>query len=227
MKNSMDQNLRAPRGGGPRLSRRAVLQYFAGTGAFLAAGGGIAFGEELPPLGSGYGTDPDLTKSYNAGDVWPLTMTLAQRAATTALADVILPADELGPAASNLRVPDFIDEWVSAPYPAQQGVRPRILDGLAWIDAEARKRFKNPFAALSPIQQIAICDDLCDESNAKPEFKEAARFFGSFRDLAMGAYYSTSEGWKALGYVGNVPTPAFDGPPPEVLKLLDVEQTVK
>ncbi len=38
-------------------------------------------------------------------------------------------------------VPDFIDEWVSAPYEAQQKDGKVIRAGLAWIDDEAKKRF--------------------------------------------------------------------------------------
>ena len=33
------------------------------------------------------------------------------------------------PSASSLGVPDFVDEWVSAPYPDQVKDRPIILDG--------------------------------------------------------------------------------------------------
>ena len=54
-----------------------------------------------------------------------------------------------------------------------------------------------------------------------------ASFFSRFRSLAAGAYYGTPEGWKAIGYIGNIPLPSFDGPPPEVLAKLGVEQTVK
>ena len=45
--------------------------------------------------------------------------------------------------------------------------------------------------------------------------------------LRLGAYYATPQGWEAIGYVGNIPLTSFDGPPPEVLKQLGVEQTVK
>ena len=37
-------------------------------------------------------------------------------------------------------MPDFIDEWVSAPYEAQQKDAKVIRAGLAWIDGEAKKR---------------------------------------------------------------------------------------
>jgi hypothetical protein len=197
------------------------LKWFA---AFAAA-------TQLPelraqPVAKGYGTDPDISKFYQPGDFWPLTFTPAQRATVTALADLILPADHLGPAASAVRVPDFIDEWISAPYPLQQKDRDALLPGLQWLEDEARKRFTKSFAALSEAEQRAIADDICWPADAKPEFKKAATFFQKFRSLAASAYYGTEAGWKALGYVGNVPLVSFDGPPQEVLDRLGVTQTV-
>jgi hypothetical protein len=216
-----------------RLSRRDVLKFFGAMSATLAAGdlGALAQDARTPAAAAaaakGYGPDPNLTKFYQPGDVWPLTFTPAQAKASTALADLILPADEFGPAASALRVSAYIDEWISAPYPQQQKDRPVITEGLAWIDQEAQKRFQKDFAGLSAEQQRAICDDICWPEDSKPEFKKAAEFFLTFRALASGAYYGSPEGWKAVGYVGNIPLPAFDGPPAEVLAKLGLEQTVK
>ena len=65
----------------------------------------------------GYGPDPVMVKVYKPGDVWPLTLTEPQRRTTGALCDVIMHADEPSPSASSLGVPDFIDEWISSPYP--------------------------------------------------------------------------------------------------------------
>jgi hypothetical protein len=239
-----------PAGG---LSRRQTLQWVLGAVAAsqlptpTGGGGGAgdqAFGQEVgrtptpqeqaakvppgiePP--GGYGTDPNLTKQYKPGEVWPLTFTPAQKAAATALADTILPADGYGPAASAVGVVEMIDEWVSAPYPQQKADRPVVLDGLTWLDAEAVKRFGGkPFATLADEQRRAICDDVCHPPAAKPEFKKAAGFFARFRGLCAGAYFATPAGWKAIGYEGNVALESFDGPPPAVLAKLGVTQTVK
>ncbi len=175
----------------------------------------------------GYGVDPNLVKGYQPGDFWPLTFSEAQRKSTAALVDTIIPSDDLGPAASAVGVVEMIDEWISAPYPQQQGDRPIILEGLAWIEAESDRRFKKPFAELSGEQRRAICDDICLVSAARPPLAIAAKFFAHFRDLCASAYYATPEGWKAIGYVGNVPLDHFDGPPPEVLEKLGVTQTVQ
>jgi len=45
-----------------------------------------------PPRG--YGLNPDYSKSYKPGDVWPLTLTLDQLQTVAALCDLILPADK-------------------------------------------------------------------------------------------------------------------------------------
>jgi hypothetical protein len=130
------------------------------------------------------------------------------------------------PAASEVGVVAMIDEWISAPYPNQQADRPVVVDGLAWIEVESKKRFNKGFAELSEQQKHAICDDICFTGNAKPPFKQAAHFFSRFRTICASAYYATPEGWKAIGYVGNVALGRFDGPPPEVLQKLGVTQTV-
>jgi len=168
-----------------------------------------------------------LVEIHQPGDLWPLTFTSAQRKTAKALADVILPKDEYGPAASAVGVVEMVDEWVSAPYPAQQADRPIIIDGLAWIEAESNKRFGKLFGDVSEEQKHAICDDICFHGTAKGEFKKGAAFFSRFRSLCAGAYYGTPEGWQAIGYVGNVPLQSFDGPPAAVLEKLGVLQTVK
>ena len=58
------------------------------------------------------------------------------------------------------------------------------------------------------------------------EFRKPAQFFSRFRTVCASAYYATPEGWKAIGYIGNVALPSFDGPPPEVLEKLGITQTV-
>jgi Gluconate 2-dehydrogenase subunit 3 len=109
---------------------------------------------------------------------------------------------------------------VSAPYPRQLQDRPVVLEGLAWMDAEALLRFEKYFADLDETRQNAICDDICYEPNAAPKFARAAAFFARYRDLTVGAFYSTPAGWKDIGYIGNVALAKFDGPPVELLQKL-------
>lgn len=200
-----------------RLSRRESIQWMLAASAALSASEGLLTAAAPAVAAKGYGPDPSMVKIYQPGDVWPLTLDAAQRDTVRALCDLILPADADSPAASAVGVPDFIDEWISAPYPQQTGDRRTLLDGLVWIEAEAQRRFQQAFAKLSVGDQTALCEDLA-LAKPKPEHKKAAAFFKRFRDLTAGGYYTTPEGMKAIGYVGNVPSAHFEGPPPEALR---------
>ncbi|MFO1436840.1 MAG: gluconate 2-dehydrogenase subunit 3 family protein [Verrucomicrobiaceae bacterium] len=201
----------------PRISRRVSLQWMLGATAALATRERQLFAADPVITAKGYGPDPSMVKIYAPGDVWPLTLTEPHRRTTHALCDLILPADDTSPSACAVGVPDFIDEWISSPYPAQAGDRRTILDGLKWIDEESKRRFNKLFADLTLEQQTAICDAIAS-LKPKPELKRAATFFKRFRDLAAGGYYTTPEGAKAMGYTGNMPSGTFEGPPVEALK---------
>ncbi len=174
------------------------------------------------PSGVGYGTDPDLLKVYAPGSLWPLTLIARQRRIATGLCDLIVPADAQGPSAVAVGVVDFINEWISAPYPQQTADRKLILVGFDWLDAQAQQRFSRSFGESSVSQRSAICDDICDLRKARDEFKQAAGFFARYRDLTIGGFCTSPQGRQYLGYVGNVPLASFEGPPPEVLKLVGV-----
>ena len=201
-----------------RITRRESIKWVVAASATASLLSTKGFGANGAVRG--YGQDPKLLETYKPGDLWPLTFTKDQRRTAGLLCDVIIPADEKSPSASQLSVHDFIDEWISAPYLRQQEDRRIILDGLSWLDRESKKRFKKEFVDLSEDQRHQICDDICFEPKAKPVLKKAAQFFGRFRDLTAGGFYTTPEGMKDIQYLGNVPLTKFDGPPPEVLAYL-------
>jgi len=171
----------------------------------------------------GYGTDPNLIDPYKIGDLWPLTFNPEQRRLAAALCDVIIPADDKSPSASALQVQDFIDEWISAPYPEHQEHKKIILEGFEWLDAESQKRFKMKFVDLSDAKKREICDAICDPAKAKKQFAKPAEFFSGFRNLTTSGFYTTPEGMKDVGYVGNVALQKFEGPPKEVLVYLKLD----
>lgn len=192
------------------LTRREALKRVIGVSIALST-------LELSSFGAvpGIGTDPNLHKKEIP---WPRVLSPEEKRIVTAMGDLMVPADEFGPAASAVGVPDFIDEWVSAPYEAQQKDGKVIRDGLAWIDGEAKKRFQKGFADCAAADQTALFDDIVKDNT--DAHKKAFSFFKLLRDRVTGGYYSTPEGWKAIGYVGNTPLVEFPGPPPEVLKHL-------
>jgi hypothetical protein len=205
-----------------RLSRREAVKWL------LAATGSVSLlhhkslARADAPVGKGYGMDPNLIEGAVP---WERTMSDDQLKLTAVLADIILPhVDTTSPSASEVHVPDFIDEWISAPYPDQQRDRKIVLGGLAWMDAESTRRFDKTFVELKPPEALAICDDICHPAKVAAKHAEGARFFTVFRGLTLGGYYTTAIGMKDAGYVGNVALASFDGPPPEVLKRLGIER---
>jgi hypothetical protein len=212
-----------------RIDRRTTIKWVIAAAASLPAIQRNAFAvgnaaASVPAVAAkGYGTDPNLTRIYAPGDLWPLTFTAAERRTATVLCDLILPADAKSPSASALGVVDFIDEWISAPYPDNAADRTVILEGFRWLNAEATQRFGRGFADADSPSQALICDDLCCLPKADARIEPAARFFARYRDLTVGGFYTTPQGMHDLGYVGNVALARFDGPPPEVLRKVGLD----
>ena len=211
-----------------RIDRRAAIKWMGAVVAAATVSDNLlgatkeTGAKAIAGAGKIIGTDPVLNKTYAPGELWPLTLTPAQRVAAIALIDLILPPDNpsTDKLASQLGVQDFIDEWISAPYENCANDKPIITAGLDWIDAEAGRRFHKKFAELDEAQKCQIADDICGKTPVKKEFKGQQNFFGRFRSLAAGGYYTTPQGMKDVGYVGNVPSVDFAGPTPEALKHL-------
>src|SRR6185503_16323844 len=164
-----------------RMDRREAIQWMVAATATVSALNYSSSGAATAP--PGIGTDPNLLEPIVP---WPRTLTRDQLRTVTALCDVIIPEDGKSPSASAVGVPDFLDEWVSAPYPEQQSDRKQILEGLAWLNAQSRKRFKKEFAQLAGTEKEQICDDICNVSAARPEFRSTAQFFSKCRNLTAG-----------------------------------------
>jgi len=192
------------------LSRREALRRILAATALAGTIGSLR-GFAAPPA-TGIGFDPNLLKKEIP---WPRLLTDAEKRTATAFADILLPADQYGPAASALGIPDFIDEWVSAPYDQQVKERGTIREGLAWLDTESKGRCGKAFDAAPAEVQMAIVKEMAEDGSAAK--KKAHSFFTLFRDRAAGGYFTTPEGWKAIGYTGNLPMAEFPGPTPEAL----------
>lgn len=200
-----------------RMAMKALLAMGVGTPA-LATQPTLIPKMDVGP--SGTATDPNLLQPHL---LWERTLSEAELRVLTALADLIMPADERSPAASILGAPEFIDEWVSAPYPKQQQDRALLRAGLNWLDATSRSRFQRPFDELDVTQQQQICDGICYLPDAAEDAQEGAELFALVRNLTAAAVWTTAEGMADLQYVGNVPLAKWDPPPPAVLKHLGLQ----
>jgi len=194
-----------------KIDRRSAIAWIGVVGAALAGGAGvIVYGERMggERVTRGYGTDPKLVKPEKAP--WSRIMVPAQLQTAAILADFILPASGAAPSASSLGIPDFIDEWVSAPYPSQVKDRPVIMNGLNALSVHVLKT-----SAADRARALAALP-----ASADPATKA---FWKKFRHLTIGAYYTTPEGFKDVGYIGNVARTADPGPSAEVKAVLERE----
>jgi gluconate 2-dehydrogenase subunit 3-like protein len=191
------------------LDRRTAIKWVLAASAALRLPSASFDALAAASAAQGYGKDPNLMKVYKAGDLWPLTLSKEQRVTATALCDLIIPADDTSPAASKVGVVDFLDEWISAPYPEHVEDRKTIVDALGKVEGEAQRRFKTPFAKLSAQQMSTIADAIVEEA-----------YFKRYRELTAGGFYTTPVGVRDLKYVGNVAMATFEGPTQDVLKRL-------
>jgi hypothetical protein len=197
----------APKPYETKIDRRTALTWVGIVGAATAAGAGVVlYGPKFggKPVAKvpgtftvtkdGYGTDPKLNPPDKAP--WPRIMTDTQLQVAAVVVDHILPATATAPSASSLGVPDFLNEWVSAPYPDQLKDRPIILMGLDELGADFLKTD-------------------APGRTAKLAALPGSEFFRRMRALTIGAYYTTEEGFKDIGYIGNEARASDPGPSAE------------
>jgi gluconate 2-dehydrogenase gamma chain len=134
------------------------------------------------------------------------------------LVDLIIPADERSGRATDAGVPEFMDFFIDA-YPS---MRLPIRGGLAWLDAESRRRFENPFVEAEEGERTALLDDIAWPARARPEMSQGVAFFNRFRDLTASGFWSTRMGMDDLRFMGNRGMATWDGCPPEALAKLGV-----
>lgn len=171
------------------LSRRSVLQrsVSAGTVALL-------------PLVS-----VSCTSSAPPTAVSPLSV--ERMAILAAMAERIMPSDELGPGAIASGVPQYIArslvEWNQADLP--------LLDtGLAALESSAQRHFGDAFTALSAEQQDTLLLDM--EAGKLLEFAMASEIFNRIHRLVLEGMFSDPyyggnvnyAGWDLIGYPGAV-----------------------
>lgn len=204
---------------GPKISRRVTLQWLgvAITAASLAGTGHAAPGQQRSGEKSQtYGFDPDLN---NPEVPWDRIMTAEQLKLTAHLGDMILPAEGDLPAPSALALEEFVDEWVSAPYEAQQKDSKLILAGLKRINRAAGDHGAENFIGVAKKGQHEILMDFAlGKKSADDKW-----FFERLRYLLIGAYYTTDVGFKDIGYVGNVALETYPGPSQEIKDILEKE----
>jgi gluconate 2-dehydrogenase gamma chain len=166
--------------------------------------------------------NPDEIKRENELLAKEKFFTEHEMATITILADIIIPKDEVSGSASDAKVPEFI-EFIVKDMPNHQVP---LRGGLRWLDMQSLKRFEKTFRESSPEQQMSLVNEIAYPEKAKPEMKQGAKFFSLMRNLTATGFYTSSLGFKDLGYAGNSAN-QWNGVPAEVLQQYNVAYTDK
>jgi gluconate 2-dehydrogenase gamma chain len=140
------------------------------------------------------------------------------------LADIIVPKDAVSGSASEAGVPAFI-EFIAKDMPEHQTP---LRGGLRWLDLQCMNRYEKAFKDCSNVQQMEMVDLIAYPEKAKgqPLLSAGVAFFNKMRDLTLTGFYTTAEGFKDLGYMGNQPN-QWNGVPDDVLKQYGMEYSEK
>ena len=151
----------------------------------------------------------DLLKSVAAAAVvraqspdWkPALFDSHQDETVIALTDLIIPATDT-PGAKAAQVNRFLDLLLSeSPVEEQR----RFQQGLAWLDAYARRTHGVPFVRCPAEQQTALLRTLDPQGNPAGELRPGTRFFQDLKGRTVAAYYSSKIGVDELNKGGRVP----------------------
>ncbi len=137
------------------------------------------------------------------------------------LVDHIIPRDGRSGSATDARVPEFMDVFLTDPSVSAE--LPLIIrGGLGWLDGESQKRFGTTFIDAGDVHQRQVLDDIAWPAKARPEMSHGVAFFNAFRDFTASGFWSSEVGFNDLQYRGHVFVPEWKGCPDAALQKLGV-----
>ena len=148
----------------------------------------------------------------------PRFFTMAELATATLLGDLIIPKDAKSGAASDAKVPEYMD-FICAEY---HSTGDWMRSGLMWLDGHSTGRFQKKFVDLTTDQRAAILNDIAWPARAKAEHQAGVTFFNRFRDLTASGFWSSKVGVDDLQYQGNTFVREWTGCPPEAKAKIGV-----
>lgn len=133
------------------------------------------------------------------------------------LVDYVIPRDARSGSATQAGVPQFMD-FILGEYP---GNRAWMKDGIAWVNAECRRRFDKGFISCSDAQRRELLDAIAYPRRARAEDRPGVEFFTRFRNLTSSGFWTSRIGIADIGFLGNRPVAEWVGTPPNVLTWLE------
>ena len=124
------------------------------------------------------------------------------------LAELVIPADERGPSAADAGAHEFIDLICSK----AEEIANAYTGGIHWLDGTMMGRYGKKFVDAAPEQQTVMLDLIAYSNNDSPALGPGIEFFTLARRMIVDGYYTTREGVKDIGFVGNKGATKWDVP---------------
>ena len=147
------------------------------------------------------------------------------------LSELIVPADEGGPSGRDTGAPEFID-LLSSQNPELAGI---FSGGILWLDNASEERHGQRFVEASEQDQTALLDALVDAERhdtaddtkwdtteyrrfevfgvkSPSDARRGLNFFAWARRMIVDAYYTSPEGIKDIGFLGNASHSEYEVP---------------
>ncbi len=134
------------------------------------------------------------------------------------LVNYVIPRDARSGSATDARVPEFMD-FIMGEYRSTQTW---MKNGLAWMNAECRRRHGKTFISCSEEERRGVLDAIAYPKKALAEDKPGVDFFNNFRNLTASGFWTSRIGIADLGYTGNRPVMKWEGTPPHVQRWLGI-----
>ena len=169
-----------------RLTRREVVEKLLG---------GMAAGVAWPLLSSAHPIYQHLkneallnhSSELSKTAAWsPLFLSAAQNTELIAVAECVVPGS------TSADVNRFIDLLLSVETRENQA---KFSESLSVIENEAKKRFGRKFSTLLAAEQESLLTAICQEEASRKHFE-------NLKEWISGAYYSSEEGMRELGWDG-------------------------
>ncbi|MPZ21379.1 MAG: hypothetical protein GEV06_26325 [Luteitalea sp.] len=120
------------------------------------------------------------------------------------LTDLIVPAENGGPSASDAGVAAWIDMLA--------GVNDKLkwiyTSGLKWLDDAMRQEGASDFLSASHTQQTAMLDRIAYQRNETPELAPGIEFFRWTRRMTVDGFYTSKVGMSDI-YLGNTASATY------------------
>ena len=136
------------------------------------------------------------------------------------LAELTIPADEAGPSAADVGAHEFIDLICSK----ADEIGNAYTGGILWLDGAMLSKYGKKFVEAAPGEQTAMLDLIAYTKNDSALLRPGIEFFARARRMITDGYYTTRQGVKDLGFLGNKATMKWDVPAASLTYALEREK---